>query len=77
MDKSIRKENVHTVSIKNIQLTFYQKGNNFEICDAIKQNESELKKNKTQFSFAVYASTTELYHHTENPIKIKHTVSEI
>ena len=46
------------------------------ICDAIKQNESELEKDKTQFSFAMYASISELYY-AENPIKIEHTVPKI
>ena len=46
--------------------------------DAIKQNESELTKMKSQFSISLYmyASTSEQYH-TENPVKIKHTVPEI
>ena len=47
-----------------------------QICDAIKQNESELEKMKSQFSFTVYASIIELYY-AETPIKIGHTNSEI
>ena len=46
------------------------------ICDAIKQNESKLKQNKSQFSFTVYASMSVLYH-AETPIKIGHTDPEI
>ena len=46
------------------------------ICDAIKQNESELEKMKSQFSFSLYAPTSEQYH-TEISVKIKHTVREI
>ena len=34
------------------------------------------EKTHTQFSYALYASTTELYH-TENPIKIKYTFPEL
>ena len=51
----------------------------WNICDVImpiKQNESELEKIKTPLLFSLYAQTFELYH-TENPIKIKHTVPEI
>ena len=43
------------------------------ICDAIKQNKSELVKNRN--SVLIYI-TLELYN-TENPIKIKHTIPEI
>ena len=48
------------------------------ICDfAIKQNESELEKNQSQFSFSMYAPTSEQYH-IEIPVNIiKHTVPEI
>ena len=45
-------------------------------CDAIMQNESELEKIKSQFSFSVYESITELYY-AENPIKIEHADPEI
>ena len=46
------------------------------ICDVIKQNESELEKTTTQFSFALYAPITGLYY-AANLIKIEHTVPEI
>ena len=46
------------------------------MCDAIKQNEAELEKTKSQFSFSMYASTSELYS-AENPIKIEYTNPEI
>ena len=46
------------------------------ICDAIKQNESELEKMKSQFSFSLYAPISEQYH-TKIHVKIKHTVPEI
>ena len=39
------------------------------ICDAIKQNESELGKIKTEFSFSLYATIAELYH-AKTPSKL-------
>ena len=45
-------------------------------CDTIKQNESELETNNTQFSSSIYTPIADLYY-AENPIKIEHTVPEI
>ena len=42
----------------------------YVICDAIKQNKSELKITKMQFSFALFSSLWDLYFE-ENPIKIE------
>ena len=42
----------------------------FIICDAIKQNESEL-------GISLYASISRAIYHAENPIKIERTVPEI
>ena len=47
------------------------------ICDVIKQNESELKTNKLRFHFHCMSILRLDLYHTENPIKIKHTVPEI
>tara|TARA_B110000881_G_C18535477_1_gene495536 strand:+ start:441 stop:617 length:177 start_codon:yes stop_codon:yes gene_type:complete len=43
---------------------------------AIRQNESELEKNKNNFSFPLYAPVSDIYY-AEIPIKIKRMVPEI
>ena len=47
-----------------------------DICDAIKQNESELEKTKIKFYIVSYASYSELYY-AETPIKIDLTLPEV
>ena len=45
------------------------------ICDAIRQNESDLEKIKKHFLFSLYARMSVYY--AENPIEIEHAVPEI